>query len=202
MSSSLSPSPCPCSHPHSPAYGIVPGICDQHSKASLASGHKGTMASHEQLLRTLSWCCTAGPWAQGKPRESLAELLQPSEGTGLVFRDSQCHNLSTLPHPHLVWWLLWGFGCQHQKLSSFPLTKSVSISSAATSAVCERAHLSPSDYLASTLPVKAGKIFSVYPELRMGFSFCATGVKNNTGTAWAQEKSSLLPLHCAARLAK
>lgn len=102
MPSNLSPSPCACSHPHSPACGIVPGIPHQHSKASLASAHKGTLATPRQLLGTLHSRALCTRKAQGVP----GRFLQPSEGIWLLFRDSQHHNLSILPHPHPVWWHL------------------------------------------------------------------------------------------------
>lgn len=45
-----------------------------------------------------------GPVHEESPWNPEQEVLQPSQGIGLMFRDPQHHNLSALPHPHPEQW--------------------------------------------------------------------------------------------------
>lgn len=69
---------------------------------------KGTSATTEQLLGTLGWCLTAGPCAQGKPREFRAESYSPPRESGSC--SGTPSTAVSLPCPiltrHPAWWHL------------------------------------------------------------------------------------------------
>lgn len=133
MSSSLSSSPCHCSHPPLPCLWDCPSPT-RTAKLPWSQPTKGTSATTEQLLGTLGWCLTAGPCAQGKPREFWAESYSPPRESGSCSPAPQ--SLCPAPSSPGVVALGEGGGCSGALGASTRNSHHfLSISSGATSAV-------------------------------------------------------------------